>query len=127
MKIYYYISVAASALSLVLSIVLFAVGNTNQSLQNDLQKQSAELQKQQEEINKGAQISQQVGPALLREMAVASVKNENMKKLLANHGYQVNLATPAPGSSPAPGASAPAPAAPRPAAPSTTEPGRLQP
>lgn len=127
MKIYYYLSVAASALSLVLSIVLFAVGNTNQSLQNDVQKQQVELQKQQEEINKGAQISQNVGPGLLREMAVASVKNENMKKLLANHGYTVNLATPAPGSSPAPGgAAAPAPRAPAPAAPAS-EPGRLQP
>ena len=122
MKIYYYISVAASALCLVLSVVLFAYGNVNQSLQNELQKQQVELQKQQEEINKGASISQNVGPALLRDMAVASVKNDGMKKLLASHGYQVNMATPAPGSSPAP-----APAAPRSTAPATSEPGRLQP
>ncbi len=125
MKIYYYISVAASALCLVLSIVLFLFGNINQGLQNDVQKQQVELQKQQEEINKGASISQQVGPALLRDMAVSSVNNENMKKLLASHGYQVNLATPAPCSSPAPGAATPA-ATPRPAA-SSSEPGRLQP
>ncbi|HSI10648.1 MAG TPA: hypothetical protein VK961_01330 [Chthoniobacter sp.] len=127
MKIYYYISVAASALCLVLSVVLFAYGNVNQSLQNELQKQQVELQKQQEEINKGASISQNVGPALLRDMAVASVKNDSMKKLLASHGYQVSMATPAPGSSPAPGASAPAPSAPRATAPASSEPGRLQP
>lgn len=128
MKICYYISVAAAAISLVLSIVLFVLGNKNQGLQNDVQKQQVELQKQQEEINKGAQISQQVGPGLLREMAVVSVKNENMKKLLANHGYTVNMATPAPGSSPAPGgASAPAPRAPSAPAAPASEPGRLQP
>jgi len=120
MKIYYYISVAASALALVLSIVLFAVGSSNQTLQNEVQAQQVELQKQQEEINKGTAISQQVGPNLLRDMAVASTKNEKMKQLLAKNGYQVNVATPAPGSSPAP-AKAPAPAAP------SSEPGRLQP
>jgi len=118
MKIYYYISVAAAALCLVLSIVLFAVGSSNQTLQNDVQAQQVELQKQQEEINKGQAISQKVGPELLRDMAVASTKNEKMKQLLAKNGYTVNVATPAPGSSPAPKAPAPAPA---------SEPGRLQP
>jgi hypothetical protein len=116
MKIYYYISVAASALALVLSIVLFAVGSTNQTLQNEVQAQQTELQKQQQEIEKGSQISQQVGPNLLRDMAVASTKSEKMKQLLAKNGYQVNVATPAPGSSPAPKAPSPA-----------SEPGRLQP
>jgi hypothetical protein len=111
MKIPFYISVAASALCLVLSVVLFIVGSTNQTLQNEVQAQQVDLQKQQEEINKGQQIGQQVGPNLLRDMAVASTKNEKMKLLLAKNGYQVSMATPAPGSSPAPKApSAPAPA-----------------
>jgi hypothetical protein len=115
MKIYFYISVAASALSLVLSIVLFAVGSSNQTLQNDVQKQQVDLQKQQEEINKGTEIQQKVGPNLLNDMAVASASDEKMKQLLATHGYTVKVNTPAPGSSPAPGANAPAHGTPAPA------------
>jgi len=113
MKISFYISVAASALSLVLAVIILAVGWGNQGLQSeiqsqqkDVQKQQAVLQKQQEQINIANQISQKVGPELLREMAVSSLKNDNMKKLLAKHGYNVSQATPAPGS----GTPAPAPA-----------------
>lgn len=119
MKIAYYISVAATALSLVLAIILFAVGNSNQSLQAEIQKQQGELQKQQEQINTGNQISQQVGPNLLRDMAISSVKNEKMKSLLAKHGYNVNVQAPA---SPAPGDASAAPAAPAPAAPAAPAP-----
>lgn len=115
MKIYFYISVAASALCLLLSIVLFWEGGANQSLQNDVQAQQVKLQQQQEDINKGTAISQQVGPNLLRDMAVASTKNENMKKLLATHGYTVNVASPTPGASPAPARTP------------SSEPGRLNP
>jgi hypothetical protein len=119
MKISFYISVAASGLCLLLSIIIFAVGNSNQSLQVEVQKQQQELQKQQEQINTGNQISQQVGPNLLRDMAVASLKNEKMKSLLGKHGYNVQQqATPAPGSG---GASAPAPA-PAPSAPADANP-----
>jgi hypothetical protein len=119
MKIAYYISVAATALSLVLAIILFAVGNSNQTLQTEIQKQQGELQKQQEQINTGNTISQQVGPNLLRDMAISSVKNEKMKALLSKHGYNVSMppATPAPsgaGATPAPTAPA-TPAAPAPA------------
>ena len=117
MKISFYISVAASGVSLILSIVLFFFGSANQSLQQDVQKQQAELQKQQEQINKGEAISQKVGPELLRDMAISSIKDEKMKQLLAKHGY--NVATPTPGASPAAAAS-PAPAAP--AAPSGATP-----
>ena len=69
MKISFYISVAASGVSLILSIVLFFFGGVNQGLQADIQKQQAELQKQQEQINKGEAISQKVGPELLRDKA----------------------------------------------------------
>jgi len=124
MKLSFYISVAASALCLVLSVVVLIQGNINQGLQNDIQTQQGLYQKQQDEINRGNAISQQVGPALLRDMAVSSTKNEKMKQLLAANGYTVNLATPAPGSSPAPGATAPKPA---PAAPATGEAPGLRP
>jgi hypothetical protein len=107
MKIPFYISVAASGISLILSIVLFTFGGINQGLQQEIQKQQADLQKQQEQINTGNAISQKVGPELLRDMAISSIKDEKMKLLLAKHGY--NVATPTPGASPAAGA-APAPA-----------------
>ena len=122
MKIYFYISVAASALSLVLSIVLFSVGSSNATAQNDIQKQQVELQKQQEEINKGTQIQQQVGPNLLNDMAVLSTSNEKMRALLGKYGYQVKAPA-----SPAPGAAAPAKPATAPAAPAAPESPALRP
>ncbi len=97
MKIPFYISVSASALCLVLSIIVFAVSNSNHSLQMQVQKQQQALQAQQDEINAGNQISQQIGPNLLRDMAAATVKNEKMKALLAKHGYNVQVKEPAPG------------------------------
>ena len=111
MKVPFYVSVAASALCLVLSIVVFAVGASNQGVQAEVQKQQQTMQTQQEQINAGNAISQQVGPNLLRDMAISSTKNEKMKGVLSKHGYNVNYtpATPAPGgATPAPG-TAPAP------------------
>jgi hypothetical protein len=111
MKIPYYISLGASALCLVLTIVVFALGGLNRNLQDDIRKkqknirvqqqalqgQQQALQAQQEEINAGAQINQKIGPELLRDMATSSVKNEKMKALLAKHGYNVEVKnTPAP-------------------------------
>lgn len=128
MKISFYISVATSALSLILAVVVLAVGYGNQGLQTDIQgqqkdvqAQQGELQKQETQINTGRQIQEKVGPALLQDMAQVSTKNADMKKLLAKHGYTVQApATPAPGGG---GASAPARTpAPAPAAPTESAP-----
>jgi len=54
-----------------------------------LQVKQQELQVQQEQINTANAITQQVGPALLRDMAAASLNNEKIKKILTNHGYNV--------------------------------------
>jgi hypothetical protein len=98
----------ATGVSLVLSIVVLALGNSNQTLQEEVQKQQQSLQAQQEQINEGNIISQQIGPNLLRDMATSSVKNEKMKALLSRHGYNVQVNTPAPGSAtPAPATPAP--------------------
>ncbi len=104
MKIPFYISTAASALCLSLSVVVFAIGRSNHGIQQDIKKQQQgiqtqqqALQGQQQEIEAGNQISQQIGPNLLRDMAAASVKNEKMKALLSKHGYNVQVKdTPAP-------------------------------
>ena len=119
------IATGASALSLLLGIWLFFLGGTNQGLQNDLQKLQQDVQSQQqilqvkqqafqvqqEQINTAQQISQQVGPALLRDMAVASIKNDKIKKILTSHGYNIELKEePKDGKAPAPAPSAaPAP------------------
>ena len=99
MKIPFYISVVASALCLILSIVVFAVGSSNQTLQGEVQKQQQALQAQQAEIENGNRISQEIGQGVLKDMATISLKNEKMKALLAKHGYNVQVApnnTPAP-------------------------------
>lgn len=117
------IATGASALSVLLAGWLWLLGNTNQDLQNDLQKQQQELQTQQgvlqtkqqqlqvqqEQINTANTISQQVGPALLRDMAAASIKNDKIKQILTKHGYNVELkpdekkpGTPATPATPAP-------------------------
>jgi hypothetical protein len=102
MKIYFYISVAASALSLVLAIVLFAIGGVNQGLQAEVQKQQQQLQQEQQELNKTQQIDSRYTQPMLRDMAAASTKDEEMKKLLEHYGYKVVTPTPAPAASPAP-------------------------
>ena len=117
MKISFYISVATAALSLVLAVIVLAIGYGNQGLQSqiqaqqkEIQKQQVELQKQQDQINTAQQINQKLGPDILRDMAVVSLKNDKMKALLGKHGYNVQQSTPAPGSA------TPAPASPAPAA-----------
>jgi len=108
MKIPFYVSLAASGLSLILSFVLFIFGGIDQGLQQEIQKQQQELQKQQEQINTGNSISNDVGPKLLRDMAVVSIKDEKMKALLAKHGYTIATPTPAPGGASPAAASTPA-------------------
>jgi hypothetical protein len=99
------IATGASALSVLLAGWLFLLGNTNQGLQDEVQKlqqtlqdkqavlqtKQQQLQVQQEQINTANTISQQVGPALLRDMATVSIKNDKIKKILTSHGYNVEL------------------------------------
>jgi hypothetical protein len=99
------ISTGTAVLCLVLGIWLFVLGGKSQGLQTELQKLQQEVQNQQQvlqakqqqlqvqkaTIDRGATISQQVGPALLRDMATLSLKNEKLKNLLAKHGYNVEV------------------------------------
>jgi hypothetical protein len=105
---------AATTICLALSVVLFFANNANQALQGELvtkqqdlqtQQQAVELQKQQlqvqeQDINRGNQLAQQVGPAVLRDLGTVAVqnKNEKIKKLLAKYGVTLKEpeATPAP-------------------------------
>lgn len=94
----FYIAVALSAICLVLAIALIAVGQSSQSAQLELQKRQSEiqieLQQRQAEVNKG-QVSDQVGGAILRDLAPVALKNSKIRDVLAKHGYNVS-ASPSP-------------------------------
>ncbi len=119
------VATGASAISLLLGVWLFFLSSSNQSLSGTLQLRQQEvqtqqqslavkqqtLQAQQEQINAGNTISQQVGPALLRDMAVASIKNDKIKKILTSHGYNIEMKDDAKAGAPA------APAGSKPATP----------
>ena len=118
------LSTAATGLCLVLTIWLAILGGSGRGVQSALQvlqqevqaqqqtleTKQQELQTQQEQINAGTTISQQVGPALLRDMATLSMKNEKMKLLLSRHGYNVEFKP----DEAKPGATTPAPSTPAP-------------
>lgn len=95
----FYIAVALSAVCLVLSLALIAIGQSGQTAQLDLQKRQneiqIELQQRQAEVNKGA-VSDRVGGAILQDLASVALKNAKIKDLLAKHGYNVTAA-PSPG------------------------------
>lgn len=105
MKFASYFSVGASTLALVLAAWLFVSSSSNITLQSALQKQQDEiqtrqqavqlqqqqLQSQQQQIESGAQLAQQVGPAVLRDLAELQVQNKNLRirDLLKKYGLEV--------------------------------------
>ena len=108
---YALLSTASSGLALLLSL-WFLVGTwSNQSFESKLLKQQDEiqahqlaiqaqqqqLQAQQQQIEGAAQLQNQIGPAMLRDLAQLSVTNKNNKitELLKKYGLEVNQ-TPAP-------------------------------
>lgn len=113
-------SIAATLLSLVLSVWLFATSSSAQGLQEELQKQQQELQAQnqlvqaqqqklqaqQEQIQSANVLSQQVGPQVLQDLANRAVKNPKIEGLLSKYNLKVQE-KPAAGEKPAPRASTP--------------------
>lgn len=104
------LSVVSSALCLILSIWLFFAGSSNQGLQSELQKRQQELQGQQQkfqiqqqklqaqkqQIEQGNTLSQQVGPAVLRDLGTLAVqnKNEKIRGLLSKYGFNIDEKAP---------------------------------
>jgi predicted patatin/cPLA2 family phospholipase len=102
MKLPAILSTVAAGLCLVLSVWLFSANHANQSLQLELQAKQQDLQTQQQQvqlqqqqfqaqqqkITQANQISQQVGPAVFRDLGSLALqnKNENIKKFLAKYG-----------------------------------------
>jgi len=120
------ILIASSAVCLLLGIVVLVLALSNQVTQGDvrrlqqvqqarsenlerlrqilaqqeeIQKTERDLKNQDEQISIASQITQKIGPALLQDMALVSLKNNQMKSLLAKHGYVVQ---PAANANPAP-------------------------
>lgn len=100
------ISTASCGLALLLSL-WFLVGTwSNQSsetkllkLQDEIQAhqlviqgQQQQLQAQQQQVEAAAQLQNQIGPALLRDLAQLSVANKNTKitELFKKYGLDVN-------------------------------------
>jgi hypothetical protein len=86
------------------------MGQKNASLQG-------QAQAQQEQINKGS-MAQQVGGNILKEIAVASVKDPVLEDVLTKNGYSVKAnSSPTPSSSPAAPSTSSATSSPSPATP----------
>jgi hypothetical protein len=105
MNIPQFLPAAASALGLLLSIWLFISNSTNSGLQEELRKkqdtlqgeqqavqiENQKLQAQQEQITTGIRLAQEVGPAVLKDVAGLAVQNKNepLKKLLGKYGITI--------------------------------------
>ena len=99
------VSTAAAGLALVLSLWFFFVSASNNGLQARLQMkqdeiqtrqqsvqlQQQQLQAQQRQVESGAQLAQQVGPAVFRDLAALQVQNKNSKisVLLKKYGLEI--------------------------------------
>lgn len=62
-----------------------------QERQQALQVKQQDFQNQQQQINAGAQLAQQVGPAVLNELGLKArdKKNDKIKKLLEKYGVTI--------------------------------------
>jgi len=99
---------ALLALVLSASIVFQTVGNSKlqqagqakdaeiQAMQTEIQTLQQQLQTQQKQIESANQLANQVGPAILSELATLQVKNNNMALgvFLQKHGVQVRDTAP---------------------------------
>jgi len=94
---------AFAALCLSVWLVILSIANASsasglQILQEEVmgrqqavQNQQQQLQAQQQQIDSGAQLAQQVGPAVLKDLAAVQVQNKNIRiaELLKKHGLEV--------------------------------------
>ena len=105
MKIPAILSSVSAAVCVGLSIWLFIASASNHSLQSEFQKrqqelltqqqqvqlQQQQLQQQQEQISAGAQLAQQIGPAVLNDLGTVARTNNNekIKTLLSKYGVTI--------------------------------------
>ena len=98
------LTTATGAVALLLSLWFLVSTWSNQGLQRNLQKQQdaiqaqqlalqtlqQQFQAQQQQIESGAQLSNQVGPALIRDLAQLQIQNKNprIETLLKKYGIE---------------------------------------
>lgn len=98
------LTTATGAVALLLSLWFLVATWSNQGLQRNLQKQQdaiqaqqlalqtlqQQFQAQQQQIESGAQLSNQVGPALIRDLAQLQIQNKNprIETLLKKYGIE---------------------------------------
>lgn len=99
----YYIAITLAILSLIFSVVLVFFSKSTEPLQ--LQVRDRQL-----EVNRGTMI-QEMGTDILKDIAAASVNDEDLKALLARNGYAVTF-KPANAKPPAPSAGGATPGSP---------------
>jgi hypothetical protein len=106
------LSTVSGLLCLVLSVVFYFKSAGVQTRSSELQKQQQRIQAQQQSlqvkqqeyqnqqnvINQGAQLAQQVGPAVLNDLGEKARKNKNdkIKKLLEKYGVSLKEESEAP-------------------------------
>ena len=99
------LSTTAATLTLVLSVWFLAGSASNndlqgklqnkqgeiQTLQQSVQLQQQQLQAQQQQVEAGTKLAEQVGPAVLRDLANLQVQNKNARisALLKKYGIEV--------------------------------------
>lgn len=104
------LSVSTASLCAVLCTVLIFFGMGSQQHQNRILQQQEELQKQQqqvqtlqqtlqaqqEKISAGNYLSQQVGPAVLKDLGAVAIqnKNEKIRGLLSKYGVTIKEEAP---------------------------------
>ena len=107
--------VALAAVGLAIWIFISTLGNSrlqqgNQAqqdeilaLQSEIQTLQQQLQSQQQQIETASQLNNQVGPAILNELAALQIKNNNiaLSVFLQKHGIQANPPAPQPTPTPA--------------------------
>jgi len=107
MKLPSIFSIATGSLAVIFGVWLLVAsfGNTSKqaqllTLQEEVQaktavvqKQQRDLQIQQQAIESGAQLAQQTGPSVLRDLATLQVENKNARiaELLQKYGLEVKL------------------------------------
>ncbi len=103
-------SIGSAGLSVLLGLWFLGSSFGNQGLQRTLQKkqddiqarqqaiqtQQQQLQAQQQQIDAGTQLSQQVGPAMIRDLAALQLEKNNLKiaQLLQKYGIEATPNTP---------------------------------
>jgi hypothetical protein len=85
----YSITVFLGALCLTLCVTLIAIAGANE-------RQQIRIQSRQQALNRGmlGPNAQQVSGRVLQDLALAAEHNAEIRKILIQHGYQVQQATP---------------------------------